>query len=281
MLRNLLKSLAYSPKLGRLMDRAETLLPPLRIWHRAQYQRHFQKFYPWERLFQGVFPTRESALAAIPPARPVGYDNPAAAEFLDLPTPMLPSEYPILFHLTRLLPNAAAPEIFDLGGHLALAYNWYKPYNILPPTLRWTIYDVPAVVESGNRLLAHTPNSQLRFTTSLAEAAHAPILFASGSLQFCPETLPQMLATLETLPPHLLINKFPATDLPTFFTLQNMGPAIAPYRISNRAEFLAALATLGYTLIDTWHTPELSAHIPFHPNEAVESFEGFYLRLGV
>ena len=277
MLRRLTKSLAHSPKVWRLMDRAESLLPPLRVWHRAQYQRHFQRFYAWERLFSGVYPTREAALAAIPQDRPVGYDNPEAAEFLDRPTPMLAAEYPILFWLTRLLPQN--PHVFDLGGNHALAYNWYKPYEIFPPTLRWTIYDVPAVVASGNRLLERRPNAALGFTTNLTAAGDAEILFASGSLHFCPETLAEMLAPLAAKPAHLLINKFPATDLPTFFTLQNMGPAIAPYRISNRAEFLQTLEALGYSVVDTWKTPELSAHIPFHPDESVAAFDGFYLRL--
>ena len=276
MLRRLAKSLAYAPQTQRIAERLETLIPPLRVWHRSQYQRHFQKFYAWERLFHGVYSSADEALKHIPKDRPIGYDNPEAAKFLGTHSPMLPSEYPILFWLAKLFQEN--PTILDLGGYLGLSYNWYKPYAIYPPALRWIIYDVPSVVESGLAILAREPDPQLHFTASFAEASAANILLASGSLQFCPETLAEMLALLPIKPTHLLINKLPTTHLPTFYTLHNMGPAIAPYRIFNRQDFLTSLASLGYVEVDTWKNPELSCHIPFHPDESVQSYEGFYLR---
>jgi putative methyltransferase (TIGR04325 family) len=276
MLRRLAKSLAYAPQTQRFAERLEILFPPLRVWHRAQYQRHFQKFYAWERLFQGVYPSAETALTQIPKDRPIGYDNPEAAQFLGRTSPMLPSEYPILFWLGKLLQQN--PTILDLGGYLGLSYNWYKPYSIYPPDLRWTVYDVPSVVQSGLSILAREPDPTLHFTANFTEAASANILLASGSLQFCPQRLAAMLAPLPTRPTHLLVNKLPTTHLPTFYTLHNMGPAIAPYRIFNRAEFVTSLAPLGYELVDSWKNPELSCFIPFHPDESVSAYEGFYFR---
>ena len=260
------------------LERLETLLPPLRVWHRAQYHRHFLKFYPWERLFAGVYPTFDAALAAIPANRPIGYDNPTAATFLGRTGPMLPSEYPALFWLSQLF-NQQASSVFDFGGYLALGYNWYRPYNLFPEDLRWTIYDVPAVIAEGNRILAAEPDPALAFTTDLAQAANADLFFAAGSLHFEQRPLAELLQSLARLPPHLLLNKVPTTHHPTFYTLHNMGPAIAPYRIVNAEEFLASLAALGYELKDRWRNPELSAHIPFHPDHSVRAFEGFYLRL--
>jgi putative methyltransferase (TIGR04325 family) len=277
MLRRIAKSLVYAPRTQRFAERLEGLFPPLRVWHRAQYQRHFQKFYAWERLFHGVYPNADAALREIPKDRPIGYDNPEAAEFLGTHSPMLPSEYPILFWLGKLLKKN--PRVLDLGGYLGLSYNWYKPYAIYPQDLRWTVYDVPNVVQSGLGILEREPNPALHFTADFAEAATANVLLASGSLQFCPETLAAMLAALPARPAHLLINKLPATHLPSFYTLHNMGPAIAPYRVCNRADFLASLEALGYQLVDSWKNPELSCFIPFHPDESVPAYDGFYLRL--
>ena len=276
MLRRLARSLAQSPRVLAATERLEAAFPPLRIWHRAQYHRHFQKFYPWERLFSGVYPTFAEALAHIPKDRPIGYDNPETATFLGTSSPMLPSEYPVLFWLTRLL-SEEANTVFDFGGYLALGYNWYRPFNILPPNIRWTIYDVPAVVAEGKRILDQTPDPALTFTTDLTLATHSDIFFAAGSLHFEQRSLATMLASLPTLPRHLLLNKLPLTHHPTFYTLHNMGPAIAPYRIANREEFLESLTVLGYELKDAWANPELTAHIPFHPDESVQAFAGLYL----
>ncbi len=279
MLRRLAKIVAYSPRIQSLMERVEIFVPPVRIWHRAQYERHFRKFYPWERLFQGVYPTYAAALEAIPKDRPVGYDNAAAATFLGQHSPMLPSEYPILFWLTRLLGDPAVkPSVFDFGGSLGLGYNWYRPYGILPPDLQWTIYDVPAVVEAGKEILAREPDAALHFTADFSEASSSSILLASGALHFEPRPFAVLLAHLDTLPDHLLINKFPACDRTTFYTVMNMGPAMAPYRVSNRTEFIQSLEALGYRLVDSWKNPELTAYIPFHPYESVAAFDGFYLR---
>ena len=71
------------------------------------------------------------------------------------------------------------------------------------------------------------------------------------------------------MPDHLLINKLPTTaTCPTFYTLNNMGPAISPYRITNRAEFIQLRSKPSVTSSSiTWKNPELTAFIPFHPDQ--------------
>jgi putative methyltransferase (TIGR04325 family) len=276
MLKRFMKALAYSPAIYGFAETLERLLPPLRYWHRAQYQRHFDKLYKYERLFQGVYPDPARALLNIPKNRPVGYNNSVSAVSLGRGTPMLPSEYPIIYWLSRILPQS--PTILDLGGYLGLSYDWYKKYDIYPANLRWTIYDVPAVVEEGRRMLEREPGRPLRFTTDFAEASTVDVLLASGSLQFCEEPLADMLSRLEKPPAHLLINKLAAHVHRQFYTLQNMGPSIAPYRVVRRADFVQSLEDLGYQLVDSWQNPELTCYIPFHPDETVEAFDGFYFR---
>jgi len=276
MLKQFAKGIASSPRVVSFVERLEARAPFLRHWHRMQYQRHFEKVYKYERIFSGVYPDHATALSHIPKDRPIGYDNPETSNFLGRTSPMLPSEYPILFWLSQLLRNH--PAVFDFGGYLGLNYNWYRPYNIYPPNLRWTIYDVPAVIREGQRILETEPVPQLTFTTDFSQAASAEILLASGSLQFCAESLAQMLAPLETKPTHLLINKTPGTDHQTYYTLNNMGPAISVYKITNRRTFVASLEALGYELVDSWKNPDLTCYIPFHPDHAVSAFDGYYFR---
>ena len=276
MLKRLMKAIAYSPTSYRFAEAVERALPPLRYWHRAQYQRHFDKLYKYERLFQGVYPDSAAAVRHIPKQRPVGYNNPESAVSLGRGTPMLPSEYPVIYWLSRLLPEN--PAIFDLGGYLGLSYDWYKKYDIFPADLRWVIYDVPAVVDEGRRMLEREPGRPLHFTNDFAEASAANVLLASGSLQFCEESLAEMLKKLQTLPAHLIINKLAAHPHKEFYTLQNMGPSIAPYRVVRRLDFIRSLEGLDYELVDSWQNPELTCYIPFHPDETVEAFDGFYFR---
>jgi hypothetical protein len=57
-----------------------------------------------------------------------------------------------------------------------------------------------------------------------------------------------------------------------------MGPALSPYRIANRDEFLKSADELGYELIDSWDNPEFGCYIPFHADHLVREFSGLYLR---
>jgi putative methyltransferase (TIGR04325 family) len=79
-----------------------------------------------------------------------------------------------------------------------------------------------------------------------------------------------------SLPKHILLNKVPVHDLPPAVTLHNMGSALCAYHLFNRAEFLAAFQSLGYTLRDEWANPDLGARIPLHREHSIPAFSGFY-----
>lgn len=268
------KSLAYSSRTIRFIESLEDNLSFVRQWHRVQYQRHFEKITEWERIFSGVYPDFATAQLSIPKGHFVGYDNPKAAVFLGRKSSLLPSEYPTLFWLSLLLRSNTT--VFDFGGYLAILYNTYKRFGIYPPDLRWTVYDVPAVVAEGQKILEEEPDCLLRYTSCKSDAASSNIMLASGSIQYCEETITELLTPLSHLPDHLLINKLPTTEGAQFFTLQNMGPAIAPYRVVKRSDFIQSVESLGYYLIDSWKNPDLSCYIPFHPDQAVSAFDGFY-----
>ena len=269
------RSALYSFTGIRFVETVEKLVPFLRGWHRFAYEQHFAHLAPWERLFHGVYPDFATAIDHVLPGRAIGYDNPAAALFLGREAAIVPSDYPVLFWLARLLGERAV--VFDLGGYLAIGYNSYKRFKIYPAGLRWLVYDVPAVVEAGRRFQVADPDPHVSYTTSLEDAASSDVLLAAGSLQFCERSIAQMLAEVERPPRHLLINKLPVGPR-SFVTLQNMGPAVAPYRVFRDIDFTASLEQLGYEQIDRWENAELGCYIPFHPECTLQAFSGYYFR---
>ncbi len=276
-MKTLFKKILYSEPSKRFMDFSESKLPLLREWHRFAYEEHFQQTAKWGRMFRGVYPNFQTALGAIPQGHKVGYDNKETATFLGRKASILPSDYPILLWLQSLLPESEV--LFDFGGYLGLAYNSYKRYCTYPDHFRWIVYDVEALVEAGKCILEVEPDPTLEYTTVFADASQADIFLAAGSLQFCEEPLAHALPALKRMPKHLLINKVPTTEGSSFVTLQNMGPAISPYQVFQHAEFVSSIEQLGYELIDSWDNPDFACYIPFHPDQTVRAFKGFYFRL--
>ena len=271
-----LVGLLYSSQSKNAVDRIEKLLPPLRKWHRFAYEEHFFKVSQWERLFHGVYPTFEAAERDIPSGFAVGFDNDAAAHFLGYKGSIFPSDYPVLFWLEKLLP--ANRTLFDFGGYLGISFYTYQRVMTYPPELRWTIFDVPAVVEAGRDLATKQNATQLNFTEDFAGANGSDILLAAGSIHFCKEAFSERLESLAEKPKHLIINKLPAVDEDPFVTLHSMGPALCPYRVFNRDAFIQSIVRCGYELVDSWSNPDLGCYIPFHPEKTVRAFSGMYFR---
>lgn len=270
-----LKSVIVSKPAQALTLWVEAHVPLVRQWHRFEYEEHFYRISEWERLFYGVYPDFASAQRAIPKTFLSGYDHPETATFLGRRLGIRSSDYPILFWLTRLF--AENDKLFDFGGYLGISYWSYEPLLKYPTSLRWTVCDLPAVVEKGKELLLSRPAAALSFTTDFSEAAKADILLASGSLQFCERDLADFVAKLEHLPKHLLSNKTPMIDTKSFVTVQNMGPALSPYRILQEREFVRSLTNLGYRLVNQWKNEDFGCVIPFEPDRTVRALTGMYL----
>jgi len=251
-------------------------LPGLLDLRKARYGRRFATA---ERvnLFRGVYPDVATATAAIPPTKPAGYDNDAPAAMYDERTRQIyPSDYPALFWLSRLLTEQQC-RVFDIGGHIGVGYYAYQTYLRYPSSLLWRVSDVPAVAERG-RELAKTkdPAGFLTFTSDLHEADGFDILFASGSIQYLPLTLGQLLAGLATKPRHVLVNLLPLHARETYFTVQNIGTAFCPYRIEARDAFVAGITAAGYRLRDSWENLEKRCDIPFAESHySLDRYYGF------
>jgi len=253
-------------------------LPGVSQWLRAKYDRRFAN-NERSNLFRGVFPTAEAPQATAPKTRPVGYDNPGpAAMYVERTRRVYPTDYPVMFWMRKLF-DEGVRDIVDLGGHIGVSYYSYRRYLDYPKELRWRVHDVPAVMDQGRRIAAERdPAGMLQFIDDLAQADGCDLLMAQGSLQYLPYLLPDRLAAMSRPPRNLIVNLMPLHERETYYTLQSIGPAFCPYKITAQDEFLAGFQALGYAVTDAWENPEKQCLIPFHPEHSLDRYHGFLFR---
>ncbi|AKJ32182.1 TIGR04325 family methyltransferase [Caldimonas brevitalea] len=224
-------------------------------------------------LFFGVFDSFEAAAASAPQSRPVGYDNSASADLYA--SNIFPSDYPAMFWLAKSF-SEGLRSVFDLGGHVGIKYYAFRRTLSYPQALIWTVCDVPAVVARGRELaLARAPEGALHFTDRYAEASGFDVLYASGSLQYLPLPLSQLLSDLPRLPRRLVINTTPIHATRSFFTLNSIGTAFCPYRVQAHDSFVDSLIALGYEKRGEWENTGKAMRIPFEPAYDVPHYSGF------
>ena len=252
-------------------------LPGLRLLGQPLYRRLFQRPYQPEAHYYGIYDSYAQALADAPPTLPTSYDVQAAGRMYRSHLDQIKvSDYPALHWLTRLL-AAGNRQVFDLGGHIGLSYYGFRRYIDYPTDLHWRVHDVPAVVSAGrNWAMKHDPEGRLAFTDSRHDTNGASILFTSGALQYLDYTLPELLQQLESPPTHVLINIVPMHPSRDYFTLQNIGFAICPYRIAAIPTFVAGMEALGYTIVDRWRSFERHLQVPFAATCDIDCYHGFY-----
>jgi putative methyltransferase (TIGR04325 family) len=253
-------------------------LPGMQGWREARYAREFARHTSLvKNIYRGVFDSYAAAQASIPAARPAGYDNqPSADLYRERTRRVYINDYPMMFWLGRLFEQGSA-TVFDVGGHIGVAYYAYQRFIRFPEAVRWTVYDVPAVRAAGmDWAVEHDTLRRLRFTDRYDGAAEADIFFAAGSLQYLEDSLLDVLRNLSRLPHHLLLNSVPVHPSASYFTVQNMGTACCPYRVVAERTFLDGLKAMGYVLRDRWENPHRACEIPFHPEKSLDRYFGFY-----
>jgi putative methyltransferase (TIGR04325 family) len=267
-----------------LLTRAYQCVDSISGWPliRNQQRREYEGIFAANKdanLFRGVFDTFDAAQASAPATRPLGYDNSAAAAmYMDRTRKTYPTDYPVMFWLQKLFSEGCA-RCFDLGGHIGVSYYAYRRYLNYPATLKWTVQDVPAVVEQGKKIaIEKDRDGYLSFANNFQEADGCDVLMAQGSLQYLPDTLAERLQKLSVLPKHLILNLTPLHDRLSYFTLQSIGAAFCPYRITAILDFTKSFEALGYKMIDHWNNPDKSCPIPFYAEHSLDGYHGFYFR---
>ncbi|MGR4868497.1 TIGR04325 family methyltransferase [Variovorax sp. LARHSF232] len=215
-----------------------------------------------EHLFMGSFESFAAAQAGAPAAKAVGYDN--AEKARDFYSHQIYFyDYPALFWIGRSLEDGMR-SIFDLGGHVGIKYYAFRRVLSHPENLRWTVCDVPGVVKTGRELATERGSAeQLTFTTDFHDASGFDVLFASGSLQYLPQRISEILASLPVKPKRVIVNTAAVHPERTLFTLNSIGFAVCPYRIQHHDELLAELADAGYKRRDGWRNEGKPIEVPF------------------
>jgi putative methyltransferase (TIGR04325 family) len=227
-------------------------------------------------IFSGVYASYDAALADIPSTRRAGWDNAEATSiWLEQPDPVAPSSYPLFFWLTQIARNDTT--LLDYGGSIGLTYYGFQRRAVMPPGLRWVVVEVPRMAEQGRIAATRYSATCLEFVTDIAAAPPADILLSAGALQYMQHSVPGLLEMIAYRPRHIILNKLPLTAGDSYWTLQNFGPAVSPYRIFDKDKFMRYFETAGYAVRDEWPVTDLSCDIPFWPRHSVPRFTGMLL----
>ena len=231
--------------------------------------------------FCGLYQSFPQARAALSRKTRIGFDHAdlarsyAAQPCLSLDS----SEYPLLYHLDRILKNNDNCTVLDFGGNVGVHYLRFSERLDLRNT-RWIVCDVPAITKAGRALCDGISNVAFVNDIDEADIRSIDIFFASDSLQYvesCDLLLPRLIEC-GLRPRHILIDQLPLYDGPRFVTLQNGGPVAYPQYVFNRQAYLNGIANLGYELVDSWDCQNFSCNVPFHPEKSVRAYSGLYFR---
>jgi putative methyltransferase (TIGR04325 family) len=259
----------------RLIDRLAEL-PGIRHWRRRRLWQRFQR--PMSHAFFGVFDSFGAAAAAVPRGMPDGYDNPQAAALYVDRLGLDDHDYAVLCWLQQAVAGGAR-RVCDLGGSTGIKFRAFARCLDGMPGLQWHIVDVPAVVELGRRLAEQDGIAErLTFGSDPAAIAQADVLLASGALQYLPRSLGELLGDLAQRPQWVLVNTTPIHPSRSFFTLNNLGLACCPYRVTARAEFVEGVERHGYRLVDSWRNVGKGLDLQFEPGLSLDHYSGFCFR---
>lgn len=261
--------------LSSLVSRLSASKPePSAFDHDAEVDSRFESNTE-ANMFRGVFDTWEAAAASAPHSRPLGYDNPDSAALYLRHLSVDDWDYPALFWIAESV-NRGLRRFADIGGNVGIKYYAFGKFVRFPAGLVWRVIDVPAVVARGRELaLQRGAPASLQFSEAIDDIDGVDVVFASGSLQYLPETLPHILRRTDRRPRRIVINTTPFHEQHEFFTLNSVGTAFCPYRVQRTESFVADLSTFGYRLRDQWRNIGKPMHIPFHPERSLDLYVGF------
>ncbi len=258
------------------MNKTLENLSLVRMMRRKKYDKDFKDNRD-NNLFRGLYPSFAAAEAALPGGDRRGYDQPeAAAMYRGMLGSIRDHDYPVLYWLSRI--TTPLRSVFDYGGHIGLLYYAMHEHLTLSADFRWVVKDVPAVNASGRSMASVKKAKHLEFADDIEAASACQVFLASGSLQYVEANLTQLLDGLTTCPRHLILNLTPLDMHGGFFTVNSIGTAFCPYKVSSYQEFLSSLEQRGWEVIDTWKNPGKFCHVPFQTSHPDTEYYGFYLR---
>lgn len=209
----------------------------------------------------GCFDTRSAALAFLTDRPRAQYDDDEIVQInLERFKQVQAFDWPVMFHMDRLIRSGKLSTITDFGGHVGVKYYAYRDHLSYPADLRWQVVDVAAACREGSR---QRPGwaSALSFHETIAETAPCDLLLCSGSLQYSDMSLPELLGSLKQAPRAIILNKV-AIASSGFFTLEAFGRGRMPYRIFSEGELHEWRRLMGYELWARWEIPDRGFVVP-------------------
>lgn len=189
-------------------------------------------------------------------------------------------DYPVLYWL-RLAFDEGAREVLDIGGSVGVHCLAYRRYLDYPPAWRWTVVEVPAMVQVGREIAQREGLSALHFTGDIEPAAAAAqVWLSAGAIHYLEHGRPSdLLARLGARPRYLILNKLPLYSGPDFVSTQRLAPGVfAPHHVYQRSRWIADIVRQGYELLDSWEVHERSFALPGHPACDFPTYSGLCLR---
>jgi putative methyltransferase (TIGR04325 family) len=186
-------------------------------------------------------------------------------------------DYPSLYWLTRSL-HEGMRSVFDVGGAIGIKFMAFREPLRAWPDLVWKVQDVPAMVENGRELARQRGDDrQLQFTEHFQDGDGSEVLFASGVLQYLPQSLGELLSGCSRRPRRIVINTAAIHPQTEFFTVNSIGTAFCPYRVQTQAALIRGLVGMGYRIRESWINPGKEMTIPFHPDLSLNHYSGYCL----
>jgi putative methyltransferase (TIGR04325 family) len=248
--------------------------PGVLQWRRRRFNNHFEH-NTVDHLFRGVFDSADAALASAPPRRLLGYDNPASSELYLKRLAVDDHDPPAMFWLQQAF-DQGATRVADLGGSVGIKYFAFRQWMRYPERLAWRVVDVPAATARGRQFAREQgAGPALEFADDLRAACEMQVLYASGVLQYLPQTLGQLLAAAPTRPDWVIVNTTPIHPSASYFTLNSIGTAYCAYRVQAREAFVREVLGAGYRLRAEWRNVGKLMQLPLHPSHSLDCYSGF------
>ena len=226
--------------------------------------------------FTGAYKSYAEAVSNTRKSSLIGYDNDEIVSVSQEAMTQIASwDYPVLFWLDRLLKPQA--HILDAGGHVGTKFLAFRRLLDLRD-ISWTVYDLPALVRAGKKMLAEDASIKgLGFSDDLAAVAHVDILLASGLMQYLDKSFAQLISELPNPPDKIILNKVATRDGETIVTLEQIGNAQVAYQIRNRQMLQQSFQDAGYEIVDDWVIPDLAHRITTHQQFGPSASRGYVL----
>jgi len=247
--------------LERIVDNVKSL-PGLYQLRKRRYRRQFFSGNGYWGLW-GDFDTYQAALDYVGKPERSTYDHEEIvpvnlAAFKEVSA----FDYPVIFWLKKVLNAESCKALVDFGGHVGVKFYAYRGHLNLPKDFKWQVVDVPAMVDAGS---AQSESDLLAFYSDITLTTPASILLCSGSLQYSPETIDEVIEKLHCKPEWIVVNKVSVVETRTFFALENFGKSWIPFRIYERRAFEGLISKKGYVKRDEWEISGRRYDVPFTP----------------